>query len=52
MVAWFMAHWQDAVLALLAIDAVLIPLFPQVGFLVSVKNFLTGFAPKTPPPAA
>lgn len=48
--AWFMAHWQDVVLALLAVDAALIPLFPSAGILVAIKNFLTGVAPK--PPAA
>lgn len=44
--AWIQANWQALVLAVLAIDAALIPLFPNAGFLVSIKNFLSGFQPK------
>lgn len=44
--AWLSAHWQNLVLAVLAVDAALIPLFPNVGILVSIKNFLSGAAPK------
>lgn len=44
--AWLAANWMNIVVALLAIDAALIPLFPQVGILVTIKNFLAGVAPK------
>lgn len=47
MPAWLVANWQNLVLALLAIDAALIPLFPKLGILISIKNFLTGVAPKS-----
>jgi len=50
MIAWLQANWQSLVVAVLAIDAALIPLFPKVGLLVSIKNFLSNFGPK--PPAA
>ena len=44
--AWLSANWMSVVVAVLAIDSALIPLFPSVGILVSIKNFLTGVAPK------
>lgn len=44
--AWLSANWQNVLVAILAIDAALIPLFPKVGILVSIKNFLSGMAPK------
>lgn len=47
---WLVANWQPLLLAILSIDAALIPLFPDAGILVSVKNFLSSFGPK--PPAA
>jgi hypothetical protein len=31
----------------LAIDSALIPLFPKVGILVSIKNFLSSFSSKS-----
>ena len=43
---WLAANWQSLVVAILAIDAALIPLFPSAGFLVSIKNFLSGVVPK------
>lgn len=43
---WLMANWQTLLLALLAIDAALIPLFPKVQILVSIKNALSGIAEK------
>lgn len=44
--AWLSANWQNLVVAVLAIDAALIPLFPKAGILVSIKNVLAGMAPK------
>lgn len=43
---WLVANWQALVVAILAIDAALIPLFPKVGILVTIKNLLAGSAPK------
>ena len=46
--SWFMANWQNVLLLVLAVDAALIPLFPQVGVLVTIKNLLAKFVtPKT-----
>lgn len=39
---WLVAHYKDVVLAVLAIDAALIPLLPNVPFLVKIKDFLSG----------
>lgn len=50
MVAWLSANWSQLLVALLAIDAALIPLFPNEGFLVVIKNLLSSVGPK--PPAA
>ena len=46
--SWLVANWQPLVVAILAIDAALIPLFPNEGFLVSLKNFLSSFGAKSP----
>jgi len=43
--SWLAANWQQLLLAILAIDAALIPLFPKAGFLVSIKNLLSNFKP-------
>lgn len=43
---WLAANWQSVLLAVLAIDAALIPLFPSTGILVTIKNLLTGLTPK------
>lgn len=40
--AWLYANWMQVVVAVLAIDSALIPLFPSVGVLVTIKNFLSG----------
>lgn len=45
--AWLLANWQTLLIAVLGVDAALIPLFPKVGLLVSIKNFLAGLAPKS-----
>ncbi len=40
-------HWKDIVLAILAIDAALLPLFPESGLLKKIKSILSGLvAPK------
>jgi hypothetical protein len=39
---WFLANWMQVVVSLLAIDAALIPIFPNAGILVGIKNFLSG----------
>lgn len=44
--AWLLANWQALLLAVLAIDSALIPLFPNAGILGSIKNALSGVAPK------
>ncbi len=46
MLAWLSANWMQVVVAFLAVDAAMIPLFPNAGWLVTVKNFLMGVAPK------
>ncbi len=45
---WFIANWQALVVAILAIDSALIPLFPQVGIFGKIKEVLSGVAPKNP----
>ena len=42
MIAWILANWQPVVTAILAIDAALIPLFPNAGILAKIKSALTG----------
>lgn len=44
--AWIVAHWKDVVVAVLAIDSALIPLFPAVGILGKIKDFLSGVVSK------
>lgn len=46
MIAWISSNWQPVVLAILAIDAALIPLFPKAGFLGTIKNFLSSLGAK------
>jgi hypothetical protein len=46
LIAWVMANWQPVVVAVLAIDAALIPLFPNAGILGKIKSILTDVAPK------
>jgi hypothetical protein len=40
--AWLIANWMPLVVALLAIDSALIPIFPKAGILVTIKNLLSG----------
>lgn len=42
--AWLIANWMQVVVAVLAIDSALIPLFPAAGILVTIKNLLSGVA--------
>lgn len=44
--AWIMAHGMQLVVALLAIDSALIPLFPNAGLLAKIKDLLSSVAPK------
>lgn len=46
-ISWLAANWQSIVVAILAIDAALIPIFPKVGILASIKTALTPLAPKS-----
>lgn len=39
--SWLIANWKDLVLALLAVDTALIPLFPKAGILGTIKTWLT-----------
>lgn len=43
--AWISANWQNVLLAVLAIDAALIPIFPNEGLLVSIQKVLSGLIP-------
>lgn len=43
---WLIANWQSIVVAILAIDAALIPLLPNVPLLVKIKDALSKVAPK------
>jgi hypothetical protein len=40
--AWLAEHYKDLILAVLAIDAALIPLLPNVPLLVKIKELLSG----------
>lgn len=44
-IQWIGANWQAVAVAVLAVDAALIPLFPSAGILVSIKSFLSGVVP-------
>lgn len=41
---WLVDHWKDVVLAVLAVDAALLPLFPDSGILKKIKDILTPVA--------
>lgn len=51
---WLQANWQPVLLALIAVDQVLIGIFPQVPILGSIKGILQGLVGggQNPPPAA
>lgn len=44
--AWFMAHWMDVVVVLLAVDRFLITVFPSNTLFASIASWLQGIAPK------
>ena len=44
--AWLAANWQALAIAVLAIDAALIPLFPNAGILKTIQSFLSSVPPK------
>ena len=48
MMAWLQANWSQLLVAILAIDSALIPLFPAEGIFVKIKSFLSNFGPKPP----
>lgn len=41
---WLIAHWKDLVIALLAVDVALIPVFPAVPLFQKIRDFLTPIA--------
>lgn len=41
-IAWFTANWQPLMLALIAIDQVLVAIFPSVPFLNQLLGWLKG----------
>ena len=45
MLSWLAANWQAVVVAILAIDAALIPLLPNVPLLKQIYDFLAKVAP-------
>jgi len=38
--SWLQAHWQPIIVALLAIDAALIPILPNATILEKIQNYL------------
>lgn len=46
-IQWVMANWQPVVVALLAIDAALMPIFPNATIFEKIKAVLTDVAPKS-----
>jgi len=42
MLVWLQANYKDVLLAILAIDSALIPLFPSAGILGKIKQLLSG----------
>lgn len=48
MLAWLSANWQQVILWLVAVDSVLMSIFPQVGIFAVIKNFLSGLVPAVP----
>ena len=52
MLAWLSNNWMQLLVAVLAIDAALIPLFPDVGILKKIKDVLSGLLGNKTPPSA
>lgn len=45
-IQYLVGYWQTIVVSLLAIDAALIPIFPNAGILGKLKAILSDVAPK------
>lgn len=45
-ISWLMANWQPIVTAILAVDAALIPILPNVTLLQKIKSILSGVSAK------
>lgn len=41
MLNWLASNWKELLLALLAVDAAIIPIFPNAGILKTIQTFLT-----------
>lgn len=46
MLAWITANWMEVLVALLAVDRVLITLFPDTTVFTAIANALTGLGAK------
>jgi hypothetical protein len=44
---WLAANYLQLIVAILAIDSALIPIFPKLGLLGTIKNWLSPLAPKS-----
>lgn len=40
-ISWLLANWMQVVVSLLAIDAALIPIFPNAGILKTIQSYLS-----------
>lgn len=45
-ISWIVANWMQVLVAVLAIDAALIPIFPDSGLLKSIQSFLSNIVKK------
>jgi hypothetical protein len=45
-ISWLSANWQHVIVALLAIDAALIPILPNVTLFEKIQTWLSPLAPK------
>lgn len=43
---WLLANWSQLLVSVLAIDAALLPLFPDSGLLKKIKELLSAAGPK------
>jgi len=48
--SWLAANWMQVLVSVLAIDAALIPLFPDSGLLKKVQSVLGSLVPKDKQP--
>jgi len=49
-VDWVMKNWMQVLVSILAIDAALLPLFPDSGLLKKIKDVLGNFVSQPPKP--